>query len=104
MEKALANLRASINIMPYKFSLMLGLKELKPTQMTLQLADRSVRHPRGIVNDLLVKVGGFVFPADFLILDVNEDTEVPISLGCPFIATFNTLLDIQDWEDDISSW
>ena len=95
VEKALTDSRASINVMPYKIFLKLGLQELEPTWMTLQLADRSVRQPRAIVNDILVKVGGLVFLADFVILDVNEDVDILIILGWPFLATSRALLDIQ---------
>ncbi|CAL1405940.1 unnamed protein product [Linum trigynum] len=64
--------------------------------MTLQLADRSVVHPRGIVEDLLVKVGKFTYPVDFVILDISEDTEVPLILGRPFLATAKALIDVHD--------
>jgi len=96
VEKALADSGASINVMPYKLFLKLGLQDLEPTRITIQLADRSVRRPRAVVSDVIVKVGGLVFPSDFVILDVDEDTDVPIILGRPFLATSRALLDIQD--------
>ena len=61
IERALLDLGASVNLMPYSVYLQLGLGELKPTTMTLQLADRSVKIPRGIVEDVLIKVDAFYF-------------------------------------------
>jgi len=69
IEKALLDLGASVNLLPYSVYLQLGLGELKPTSMTLQLADRSVKIPRGIVEDVLIKVDKFYFPVDFIVLD-----------------------------------
>jgi len=84
-EKALADSGASINVMPYTLFQKLRLGEPRPTRMTLQLADRSVRHPRGIIEDILVKVDKYIFPADFVVLDVDEDVKVPLILGRPFL-------------------
>ncbi|KAM6543733.1 hypothetical protein CsatB_008180 [Cannabis sativa] len=74
----------------------LGLKlgEAKPTTVTLQMADRSLTHPRGIIEDILVKVGKFIFPHDFLILNMEEDENIPIILGRPFLATGRALIDV----------
>ncbi|KAL5572381.1 hypothetical protein UlMin_021978 [Ulmus minor] len=72
----------------------LGLGEVKPTTVSLQLADRSIKHPRGIIEDVLVKVDKFIFPADFIVLDMEEDREVPLILGRPFLATGRTLIDV----------
>ncbi|XP_063948037.1 uncharacterized protein LOC135152134 [Daucus carota subsp. sativus] len=71
---------------------------LKPTNMSLQLADRSITYPRGIVEDVLVKVDNPIFPADFVILDFEEDKKIPIILGRPFLATGRTLIDVQKGE------
>ncbi|XP_062112832.1 uncharacterized protein LOC133823987 [Humulus lupulus] len=76
----------------------LGLGEASPTTVTLQLADRSVKHPRGIIDDVLVKVDKFIFPADFIVLDMEEDMDVPIILGRPFLATGQALIDVQKGE------
>ncbi|XP_022856217.1 uncharacterized protein LOC111377370, partial [Olea europaea var. sylvestris] len=73
----------------------LGLGEPKATIVTLQLVDRSLTHPRGIIEDVLVKVDKLIFPADFLILDMEEDKDVPIILGRPFLATARALIDVQ---------
>jgi hypothetical protein len=85
IERALLDLGASVNLLPYSVYLQLGLGELKPTTMTLQLADRSVKVPRGIVEDVLIKVDKFYFPVDFIVLDTEPvqmvGTEIPVILG-----------------------
>ncbi|CAL1380994.1 unnamed protein product [Linum trigynum] len=96
VERSLADLGASINVMPYKLFKKLGLGEPRATRMSLQLADRSVVHPRGIVEDLLVKVGKFNYLVDFVILDINEDVNVQLILGRPFLATAKALIDVHD--------
>ncbi|MGI4673517.1 retropepsin-like aspartic protease [Klebsiella pneumoniae] len=93
--KCLCDLGASINLMPLSVFMQLGLPEPKPTTMTLQLADRTITYPRGIVEDVLVKVDKLIFPADFVILDFEEDKKIPIILGRPFLATGRTLIDVQ---------
>ncbi|XP_039135517.1 uncharacterized protein LOC120272761 [Dioscorea cayenensis subsp. rotundata] len=80
-EKALADLGESINLMSYKNFQKLGLGELKPTKMTLQLANRSVHHPMCIIVDILVKVDRFISLVDFIILDLEDKVEVPLILG-----------------------
>ncbi|KAL5565251.1 hypothetical protein UlMin_028415 [Ulmus minor] len=93
-DKVLCDLGASINLMPLSIFKKLGLGEVKPTTVSLQLADRSIKHPRGIIEDVLVKVDKFIFPADFIVLDMEEDREVPLILGRPFLATGRTLIDV----------
>ena len=95
-DKALCDLGASINLMPFSVFKKLGLGEHKATTVTLQLADRSIKHPRGIVKDVLVKVDKFIFPADFIVLDMAEDIELPLILGRPFLATRRALIDVQE--------
>ncbi|XP_039145572.1 uncharacterized protein LOC120282792 [Dioscorea cayenensis subsp. rotundata] len=80
-EKALANFGASINVMPYKLFLKLGLEDMRPTRMTIQLADWSIKKPRGVVEDVLVRVDKLIIPVDFVILDMDDDVEVPLILG-----------------------
>ena len=74
----------------------LGLGELKPTNITLSLADRSVKIPKGVVEDVLVKVDKFYYPVDFVVLDIEPVVEgtnqVPIILGRPFLATSNAII------------
>ncbi|XP_035844012.1 uncharacterized protein LOC118490464 [Helianthus annuus] len=74
----------------------LGLGELSPTRMSLSLADRSVKYPRGIIENLLVKVDKFVFPVDFVVLDMEADEKVPIILGRPFLCTAKAIIDVFD--------
>jgi hypothetical protein len=85
-----------VNLLPYSVYLQLRLGELKPTSMTLQLADQSVKIPWGIVEDVLMKVDKFYFPVDFIVLDTEPiqmiGTEIPVILGQPFLATANTLI------------
>jgi hypothetical protein len=85
IERALLDLGASVNLLPYSVYLQLGLGELKPTTMTLQLVDQSVKVPRGIIEDVLIKVDKFYFPVDFIVLDTKPDqvigTEIPVILG-----------------------
>ena len=86
---------ASINIMPLSIFRRLGLGEARPTTVTLQLADRSLKHPRGgVIEDVLVKVDKFIFPKNIIVLDMEEDKEIPIILGKPFLATGRTLIDV----------
>ncbi|PHT38332.1 putative LRR receptor-like serine/threonine-protein kinase [Capsicum baccatum] len=93
--KALYDLGASINLMPLSVYKKLGLGDPTPTNMRLIMADRSIKRPVGIVNDVLVKVSSFIFPADFVILDCEVDSEVSIILGRPFLATESVLIDIK---------
>ncbi|XP_062118595.1 uncharacterized protein LOC133832242 [Humulus lupulus] len=95
---ALCDLGPSINLKPLSIFRRLGLGEARPTTVTLQLADRSVKHPRGIIEDVLVKVDKFIFPADFIIFDMEEDMNVPIILGRPFLATGQALIEVQKGE------
>jgi hypothetical protein len=97
-DKCLCDLGASINLMPLSVFKQLGLPDPKPTSISLQLADRTITYPRGIVEDVLVKVDKLIFPADFVILDFEEDKKIPIILGRPFLATGRTLIDVQKGE------
>ena len=96
IDKALLDLGASVNLLPYSVYKQLGLGELKPTNITLSLADRSVKIPKGIVEDVLVKVGKFYYPVDFVVLDTEPiavgPNHVPIILGRPFLATSNAII------------
>ena len=97
-ERALCDLGASINLMPLSIFRRLGLSEARPTTVTLQLADISLKHPRGVIEDFLVKVDKFIFPTDFIVLDMEEDKEIPIILGKPFLATGRAMIDVQRGE------
>ncbi|PHT26757.1 hypothetical protein CQW23_33631 [Capsicum baccatum] len=96
--KALCDLGASINLIPLPVYRKLGLGDPTATNMRLVMADRSVKRPVGILNDVLVKVSSFIFPADFVILDCEVDSEVPIILGRPFLETRSVLIDMRDNE------
>ncbi|XP_073272456.1 uncharacterized protein [Primulina huaijiensis] len=98
VNRALCDLGASINLMPFSIYRTLELGEVKPSTITLQLADRSLTYPRGIVEDVLVKVDKFIFPADFVILDMEEDRETPLIFGRPFLATGKALIDVHKGE------
>ncbi|KHN45834.1 hypothetical protein glysoja_045229, partial [Glycine soja] len=80
VSKALMDLGASINLMPLSMCRRLGELEIMPTKMTLQLADRSVTRPYGVIEDVLVRVKHFTFPTDFVVMDIEEDTEIPLIL------------------------
>jgi hypothetical protein len=96
INRALLDLGASVNLLPYSVYLKLGLGELKPTTVTLQLADRSLKRPRGILEDVLIKVDKFYFPVDFIVIDTEPvhdvANQIPVILGRPFLATANALI------------
>ncbi|RVW44223.1 Retrovirus-related Pol polyprotein from transposon 17.6 [Vitis vinifera] len=100
VEKALLDLGASVNLLPYSVYKQLGLGGLKPTTMTLSLADRSVKIPRGVIEDVLVQVDKFYYPVDFVVLDtdstIKEENYVPIILGRPFLATSNAIINCRN--------
>ncbi|GJS56987.1 reverse transcriptase domain-containing protein [Tanacetum coccineum] len=96
--KALADLGASINLMPLSVWKKLGLPELISTQMTLELANREICTPVGIARDVFVPVGKFTFPADFVIVDYESDPRVPLILGRPFLRTARALIDVHGEE------
>ena len=94
LKKALCDSSASINLMPLSVVQRLSLGELTPTTITLQMADRSMAQPKGVLEDVLVKVGKFIFHVDFFIMKMEEDTQVLLLLGRPFLATRATLIDV----------
>ncbi|XP_070007685.1 uncharacterized protein [Nicotiana sylvestris] len=96
--KALCDLGANINLMPLVIYKKLGIGRARPTSMLLQLADMTMKRPFGILDDVLIQVGKFVFPADFVILDCKVDEEIPIILGRPFLATGRALIDCETGE------
>nr|CAN79312.1 hypothetical protein VITISV_013032 [Vitis vinifera] len=100
VEKALLDLGASVNLLAYSVYKQLGLGELKPTSVTLSLADRSMKIPRGMIEDVLVQVDNFYYPVDFVVLDtdpiVKGTNYVPIILGRPFLATSNAIINYRN--------
>ena len=96
--RALCNSGTSINLMPLSMVKRLSLGELTPTTMTLQMADRFMAQPEGILEVVLIKVGKFIFPMDFVVIDIEEDKQVPLLLGKPFLATRAALIDVRKGE------
>nr|GEX32475.1 hypothetical protein [Tanacetum cinerariifolium] len=96
--KALAVLGTSINLMPLSVWKKLGLPELISTRMTLELANRAICTPAGIARDVFVPVGKFTFPANFIIVDYENDPRVPLILGRPFLWTAHALIDVHEEE------
>nr|GFA35133.1 reverse transcriptase domain-containing protein [Tanacetum cinerariifolium] len=91
---ALVDLGASINLMPLSIWKKLSLPKLTPTRMTLKLADRSITCPKGVAEDVFVKVGMFHFPTDFVVVDLEADPRVPLILGRSFLRTGRALIDV----------
>ncbi|XP_057808647.1 uncharacterized protein LOC131023122 [Salvia miltiorrhiza] len=94
------DLGVGMNLMPYSIFKQLELGDLKPTRMCLQLADRSVRYPHGVIEDILVRVGGLIVHVDFVVLEIGEvhenGKEYTLLLGRPFMAMTNTLIDVKN--------
>ncbi|XP_057747392.1 uncharacterized protein LOC130966596 [Arachis stenosperma] len=98
LDKALCDLRANINLMPLSLMKKLEINEVKATMMSLQMADKSLKIPNGVIENLLVKIGEFIFPADFVILDMKEEGHSSIILGWPFLATARAIIDVEKRE------
>nr|GFA69017.1 reverse transcriptase domain-containing protein [Tanacetum cinerariifolium] len=96
--KALADLGASINLMPLSVWKKLGLPDLIPTRMMLELVNRAICTPDGIARDVFVRVGKFTFPTDFVVVDYESDPRVPLILGIPFLRTARALIDVHGEE------
>ncbi|XP_061369658.1 uncharacterized protein LOC133312474 [Gastrolobium bilobum] len=101
IERVLCDLGASINIIPLSMMKKLGITEVKPINMILQLADCSTKQAYGVIEDILVKVDKFIFPMDFVILDIEEDAIVPMIFGRPFLATFGALIDVRKGTSEV---
>ncbi|GJT58826.1 reverse transcriptase domain-containing protein [Tanacetum coccineum] len=95
---ALTDLGASINLMPLLIWKKLSLLELSPTRMSLELADRSITYPKGLAEDVYVKVGKIHFPTNFVVVDFEADPRVPLILGKSFLKTGRTLIDVYEGE------
>ena len=100
VEKALLDLGASVNLLPFSMYEQLGPGELKPTTITLSLADRSIKIPKGTFEDVLIQVDKFYYPVDFVVLDTEPvavgANHVPILLGRPFLATSNAIINCRN--------
>nr|GEW13579.1 hypothetical protein [Tanacetum cinerariifolium] len=93
-KKALVDLGASVSVMPYSTFTNLGLGELAPTKLIIELADITIKRPHGIAENVLVVVDKFIFPVDFVVLDMPEDIKVSLILGRPFLSTAHTKIDV----------
>ena len=96
IDNALCDLGASVSVMPLSVCRKLGMGPLKFTNITLQMADRTVKYPRGILEDVPVRVGKFFIPVDFVVLDMDEDDHIPIILGRPFLHTAGANIDVKN--------
>ncbi|XP_057548205.1 uncharacterized protein LOC130826652 [Amaranthus tricolor] len=96
IDKALCDLGASVSVMPFSVCSKLKMGDLKVTNITLQMADRSVKYPLGILEDVPVRVGKFYIPVDFVVLDMEEDRQIPIILGRPFLHTAGAVIDVKN--------
>ena len=96
--KALCDLGANINLMSYSVAKRLNLGEIEPTALSLQMEDRSMASPKGVIEDMLIKVDKFIFLVDFVVLDMEEGEKVPLILGRPFLATSRALIDVESGE------
>ena len=92
-EKALCDLGSSINLIPLLICQKIG-QDVKPTTILFQMAYRSLTYPRGVIEDVLVKVDKFIFLVDFVVLDMEEDREILLILRRPFLATGRALIDV----------
>ncbi|GKA03209.1 ribonuclease H-like domain-containing protein [Tanacetum coccineum] len=93
-DKALVDLGASVSVMPFSTYTNLGLGDLAYTRLTIELDNRIIKHPRGIAKNVLVRIGKFIFPIDFIILDIPEDDDAPLILGRPFLSTAHAKIDV----------
>ncbi|XP_057248189.1 uncharacterized protein LOC125493537 [Beta vulgaris subsp. vulgaris] len=96
IKKALCDLGASVSLMPLSFCKKLQMGEPKPTRISLHLADRTVKYPLGILEDVPLRVGKFFIPCDFVVMEMEEDAQVPIILGRPFLATAGAIIDMKN--------
>ena len=96
--KALCDFGASINLMPYYVAKRLNLGEIELIALSHQMADRSMASPKGIIEHVLIKVDKFIFPVDFVVLDMEDDEKVPLILARPFLATSRALIDVESGE------
>ena len=94
--RALCDLGENINLMPLFVVKRLSLGELTSTAMTLQMVDKTMAQPKGILEDVLIKVGKFIFPMNFVVIDIEKDKQIPLLLGRHFLVTgATTLIDVK---------
>ncbi|GJX46257.1 hypothetical protein Tco_0271447 [Tanacetum coccineum] len=93
-DKAPVDLGESVSVMPFSTYTNLGLGILSHTRLTIELADRTIKQPRGIAKNVLVRIGKFIFPIDFIILDIPKDDDVSLILDRPFLSTAHSRIDV----------
>ena len=94
-DKALCDIGASVSLMPYSIYKRLDLEELKPTNICLSMADKSITYPLSILENVPTKVGKFVIPTYFIVLKMEKDPEIPILFGRPFLVTAGAIIDMK---------
>ncbi|XP_073121597.1 uncharacterized protein [Henckelia pumila] len=98
LKNVLCDLGSSINLMPYSLARKLGVENIEPVSISLKFADGSIKYPRWIVENVLVKIEKLIYPVDFIILDMAEDCEIPLILGRPFLPASRALVDVEKGE------
>ncbi|XP_010463492.1 PREDICTED: uncharacterized protein LOC104744178 [Camelina sativa] len=93
--RSLCDLGSSVNLMPRSIALSLGMTDFKPTKITLILADRSIRIPDGVLEDVPIKIGECLIPTDFVVLKYEEEPKDPLILGRSFLATAGAIIDVK---------
>jgi len=96
IDKAMCDQGASVSLFSLSLFKRMGISELKPSEITLKLADHSTIHPVGFVEDILVKIEGMYTPTDFMVVDIEEDPDALILLGRPFLATVGVIIDVKN--------
>jgi len=95
IEKAMCDLGSNVSLLPLSLLKRIGIGDLKPTNMTLQLTDCSNIYPAGILEDIPIKVGKIYIPVDFVVVDIKEDSDIPILLGRSFLATAGVVVNVK---------
>jgi len=95
IDKAMCDLGATISLLPLSLFKRMGIGELKPTKVTLRLVDRTNIHPVGFIENIPIEIRGIYIPTDFIVLDMDEDDQVPIILGRPFLVTAGAMIDVK---------
>ncbi|XP_050890663.1 uncharacterized protein LOC127096086 [Lathyrus oleraceus] len=96
IDKAICDFGANVSLMPLSTCEKLNLGELRPTKMSLQLVDRSIKFPIGMLENVPVRIGQFYIPIDFVIMDIKEDSHIPIILRRPFLATTGAIIGVKN--------
>ncbi|XP_021682936.2 uncharacterized protein LOC110666669 [Hevea brasiliensis] len=96
IDKALCDLGASVSVMHLSMCKKLDVGELKPTTISLQWVDQSMKYPVGILENIPIKVGKFFIPVDFVVLEMEEDVQIPIIMGRPFLATTGVIVNVNN--------